>query len=591
MHAELHVRRTEPEVYSALQTLFLRGERVDHGTKTRGRIIRLLSSLPTYPAVIAGADPLMSAMSNFSDEPVANETVSLSARKVPDKDADYMRERRGVAVSLSEVLTEMPQFAEAAQADPLLQGMSVQEMVDRRFDTIRVLASYNVSPDAFQDCLRDIGVDDPDGYMSDLITERDVRASAFVDAALGSWVLRHVEDTGLPRESIIMTREGWHAHGITKSLEGEDVTADIAINQTPVPSLERILQMPPLARDYMLNLFKNISRYNKVFVVHTHRSADNLRDIADYEEGESQRVPLKERAVVTVRNLMPPEYLDVTPQERRPEDAAPFMKEAVMDGKIILGIVGRLDPIKRDLTVLKRLNDFVSHVATVPNGQDILDKLRVAIVAKPKVLEGNFKVAEILGRYHDTFEALVEQVNSNFKEVTGTGDNFILVNRNDSDQLSAMAVGDLKDQVFPYVNACLQMGEEGLNVVVQEAEIQTTFGLTEPRPAVGVIARDTGFSEKVEENGLENFLIINDPHDSHEVTTALLKAYEIASNIKENPGSERIRRITDQLKYYYEEVCADSFFEEPLRVLATLRNSPVSDLAHQKLFGFGGAVQ
>lgn len=572
MAKELRIPSSQREIQHTLSRSFGLTPRLDSGVGANTSLIRLMSTPPTYPAVIAGADSLMFAVSNLSGRPLANETISLGTRVIPEKDKNYMRERRGAAIGLQDVLDSIsPRIEEAAQTDPLLRGMKTDELLASRYDAVRVLTNYAAHADAFADSLRDIGIADSDAYISRTVTERDIHAAALVDAAIGSWLLRHVEDTGLPRESIIMTREGSHAHGITRTLEEKDVVADIAVNQIVVPSLNRILAMDPLARDYMLNLFKNVSRFNHVYVVHTHKDADNLNDIANYKDDEHARIPLEERAVVTVRNLVPPQYLEVAPSEFETEQAAPFMREAVAEGKIILGIIGRLDPIKRDLTVLKRINELVSQLSGSAEGREILQNLRIAVVAKPKVFDGNYKVGKMMTQYHDKYEELVSTVNDNYKEVMGAEDDFIIVNRDSSGELAGMSVTDLKDQVFPYLNICLQMGQEGLNVVIQEAAIQTTFGLEVPRPVVGILAHDTGFSEKVKEHDLCNFLIVDDPQSSDEVTSVLIEAYQRAMAIKENPGSSTIAEISGRLRGYYEEACADSYFGEPLAILVSLR--------------------
>jgi len=573
MVSELSIPRSESSIYSALTRVFPPSGVPNEQEQRSVQLIRLVSSSVLYPGNFAGAQPLHSAMMTISDNPVVTQSIALGTGKISQEDILYLRQRKGRALGLTEIVAQTPEFLDPQHFDPLLRGMSPGELLDARFNTIRVLASYNIHTNAFHNSITQLGIPDPDQYLRELVTERDVHAAAFVDSALGSWLQRHVKDTGLPREHILMTREGSHAHGITKTLDGEEVVADIAINQALVPSLESIRAIGQLGREYLLRYFKNMSRFNRVVVVHTNQHAANLQAITEHEDDAVEKVPIAERAIVAVRNLVPEQYLDIEPKEYTPDQAAPFIRKAVEQGKVIVGVVERLDPIKRGVTQMNHFTDLVTTLSKTSDGLQILQNLRIAIVAKPKVFEKKGKAAEFMNRYQNTYEALLHEVNRQFREVTGLDDDFIVINRDDTKRVAGMQPSELKDTVFPFFNICMQIGQEGLNNVTQEAAIQTAFGLQVPRPVVGILSQDTGFSEKVTDYKIKNMMILTNPYDPQEVTNALIHAYYQAVFIRNNPQSVLVQETVDSFRSYYENHCADSFYAQPLEALASYRQT------------------
>lgn len=526
---------------------------------------------PKEEATRPGSSVLFRAMSSLSPAEIPVVAASLAEHEDPSsKSLKFMKERGGTVKTLNQILGELPVFQAAKQADPMLKDMPVEEIMRRHGEWVHLHLYLNSHDIALRQSLKTIGiVSDDEGlenYIADLLDDETLHVASFVNAAVGSWLLRNKKANDL------VDRDDWPPANVVRSLSGFEVRADISNNHGPVTPLERILKMHHKLQQYQLELFGNMIRFNDVVVLHTKQDAHNLATIADY-----LKIPPKGRALIHVRNLMPPSFVEFKASDPDPETAASFIREAVKKGRIIAGVVERLDLIKMDPLVLDHFEELIKQLSQTDNSREMLKNFRIAWISRPANFPQNWKMFEIYGPYNEFVDKRIKEINALFRRVMGEiggpqDEDFILTSRHSSGQLAGYPHEQIKDEFYPFVNTMFQLGQEGLCQTVQEGMLTTAFGLTRPRPATVVISRLAGFSEKAEDNGLDNVKIVEDPTDTAQVVKAFVDAYNQAVMIRDNPDSTEIETLLTRMEKYYDS-CGDSFYVEVLAKLKEVRRA------------------
>lgn len=519
-------------------------------------------NVPLVEATRPGITPLALAVRDASTLASPFTAIAISEHQDPsDLSLAFMKDRYGRVVTLNQLLKALPQFAAAKSSDPLLQNMPTEELMRRHADTVHLYSFLNSHDIALRESLRRLGIEDPDTFLGELLDEKTLRAAAFVDAAIGSWLLAQ------RGRFDIVDRDDWPPGMVTRTLDGQTVRADIGNNHGLVPSLEGILSMHPQLRQHQLALFENMVRFNDVIALHTRRDIANLTDIADY-----LHIPPEERGTMHIRNLMPPSFVSFEGKEPDPEKVAPFIKDAVSKGRIIAGVVERLDIFKMDPTFLDNMEYMIRTLSETESGNTMLRNLRIAIIARPLNFSEEWAMSKIYGPYNDYVERKINFLNNTFREIMHMDEDFVLAHRDANGRLTGYPHNNLKAEFYPHLNVVFQLGQEGLCQTVQEGMLTTAFGLPKPRPAVAVISNWIGFAEKARENGLSNVIIVDDPRDPHQVTDAFVRASTNAASIKAHPQSPEVHEILKEMETYYDK-CGDSFYADLLNALIEKRRS------------------
>ncbi|MBP9690516.1 hypothetical protein KBD81_00390 [Candidatus Woesebacteria bacterium] len=509
-----------------------------------------------------GTTPLARALSATSVAHLPyNQICMLEHGPITQKAKDYLSARDAAAVTLEEILQSQPAFKIACLADPVLSSWSPQQLMRAHGDTTVWLSYINSHTTALPTSLRAMGISDPYEYIQSIVSTDELRAASFVDAAVASWVLSKKRELG---PSSVIDYDDWYAQNARITLDGEHVRADMANNHGIVPSLDSILAMPRDLQEYYFRLFGNMAAYSDLVVLHTRRDERHLMDIVDHIGLDKSVIP-----AVHIRNLMPPSFVDFKPAALDKDKAPGFMKEAVQKGKTIALILERLDPIKMDPTLMDNFEFLIRDLAQTESGRNILNDLRVAMVARPSDY-GDWKVNQLYKDYENFVDLRIHQVNSLFHEVMETDDDFILAHRDENGRLTGYPHERVKTEVYPYANIHFQMGEEGLCQTVQEAMLATAYGLDVPRPAVGIVSSGIGFAEKAADHKFTNIKIVDDPTDSQAFVQALCDGYAMAQRIKNEPESDEVHQVLNTMEKYYTS-CSDSFYGEALRALNELQ--------------------
>lgn len=538
----------------------------DLGMADGGQYIHLSHAHPKEGATRPGTTPLMYALRDVGGQFVV---ASVADHDAPSEKASQYMQERGVreAAGLRRILEDSPGFTAAKQRDPELRDVPLDQLMRMHGDTVHALSYLNSHDVALRTSLRQLGETDPDAYIAGLVDDKMMHAAAFVDAAIGSWVMQQANFTKRQGRSVIIDRDDWPPANVP-------VHADIGNNHGVVPSLDNILKMHPRLRNHQLKLFGNMVLLNNVLALHTRQDEENLNDIATH-----LAIPAVQRALVYTRYLMPPTYVrfERSEQSEQDEKVAPFIRDAVAQRKIIAGVLERLDFIKMDLPVLDSFDALLTHLAQAEDGQEMLDNFRIAMVGRPANFPADWKMHDLYSRYNGAVEQRIQQINQRFREITQKDEDFILVHRDAAGKMTGYPHEAAKEEVYPHMNIQFQLGQEGLCQTIQEGMITTAFGKAVPRPAVGVVSSMVGFAEKAQEHGMPHVLTVDDPLDPEQTIRAFRAAYVLAKQIREEPGSALVDAIIASMRTYYDGKCKDSFYAG---LLATLIEKRQRD-AHQ----------
>ncbi len=551
--------KTFDEIKGSLKELYTnRG--MDAGMPLPVRLFHLSHSAPKEGATRPGIDPLFAAFAATSSIETPNMAVSMADHEDPSQKAeDYTAERDAVNITLNRVLEQIPGFQKEKNMNPVLAAMTVEEMMQRHGDTVHIMAYLNSHDEATRSSLRHMGIADPDAFLVSQVEEADIEAAAFVDAAVGSWLMNNTNPNDL------LIRDDWPPANVNKDLQGRSLKADIGDNHGIVPSLKAIQGMHPKLQEYQYRLFGNMLTGNAVLGLHTDRDIQNILEIADH-----LFIPEDQRAVMYKRYLMPPSFIEFTPTEELGKTPAPFLEKAVHEGKIIAQVVERLDPIKDDLTALSHFESMICELAGQERGREILENLRIGWIGRPARFPDGWKSKDIYDAYTGHVDQALGRVNRLYREVMQTDDDFILVHRDEQGNLSGYPHDKLKTEVYPFSDITFQVGQEGLCQTIQEGVLTKTFGMG--IPGVTVVSDRVGFAEKAIEQGLENTHVISDMKRPDDFINAFVNAYRQAMTLR-NGDADMRDEMTAQLKGYYDTLCKDTFYGMAIDTLVEVERS------------------
>lgn len=532
----------------------------DAGMPLPVKLFHLSHSAPKEGATRPGIDPLFAAFAQTSSLDMPNIAVSMADHTDPSAQAEqYTAERQAMNITLNRILEKTPGFQKAKEAHPLLAGMSTEELMQRHGDTVHIMAYLNSHDEATRSSLRHMGIADPDEFLTSQVDEVDLEAASFVDAAVGSWLIKNTSHGDL------LVRDDWPPANVSRDLNGHSVVADIGDNHGIVPTLDAITKMHPTLQQYQLRLFGNMVTNNMVLGLHTDRDIRHLLEIADY-----LYIPEDKRAVMYKRYLMPPSFIEFKPTEELGKTPAPFLEKAVHDGKVIAQVVERLDPIKDDYTALSHFETMICELAGQEQGREVLENLRIGWIGRPARFPDGWKSKEIYDAYTGGISARLDKVNALYREVMQTEDDFILVHRDEQGNLSGYQHDKLKTEVYPFSDITFQVGQEGLCQTIQEGVLTKTFGMG--IPGVTVVSDRVGFAEKAAEQGLENTHVITDMKRPEGFIQAFVAAYRQAMMLR-NGDSDIRDEMTAQLKEYYDTLCKDTFYGTAIDTLVEVERS------------------
>ncbi|QQS43452.1 hypothetical protein IPM65_04850 [Candidatus Roizmanbacteria bacterium] len=532
----------------------------DVGMPLPVKLFHLSHSAPKEGATRPGIDPLFAAFAKASALDMPNVAVSMADHSDPSAQAEeYTAERQAMNITLNRVLERTPGFTQSKEAHPLLAGMTTEELMKRHGDTVHIMAYLNSHDEATRSSLRHMGITDPDEFLAAQVDETDLEAAAFVDAAVGSWLINNIKPQDL------LVRDDWPPANVHRDLKGNMVLADIGDNHGIVPSLKAIQGMHPKLQEYQFRLFGNMLTGNSVLGLHTDRDIRNILEIADH-----LYIPEDRRAVMYKRYLMPPSFIEFRPTEELGKTPAPFLEKAVHDGKVIAQVVERLDPIKDDYTALSHFEAMIRELAGHEQGREVLENLRIGWIGRPARFPEGWKSKSIYDAYTGGISARLDRVNALFREVMQTEDDFILVHRDAAGNLSGYQHDKLKTEVYPFSDITFQVGQEGLCQTIQEGVLTKTFGMG--TPGLTVVSDRVGFAEKATEQGLENTHVISDMNRPDGFINAFVNAYQQALVLRN--GNANLRdAMTAQLKGYYDTLCKDTFYGTAIDTLVEVERS------------------
>lgn len=534
----------------------------DAGMPLPVKLFHLSHSAPKEGATRPGIDPLFAAFAATSSYETPNVAVSMADHEDPSGKAEaYTAKRQASNITLNRILEQAPGFIRAKQLNPFLASMPVDEMMQRHGDTVHIMAYLNSHDEATRSSLRAMGITDPDEFLASQVDDTDLEAAAFVDAAVGSWLISNTK----PQDLLI--RDDWPPANVRKGLNGQQIKADIGDNHGIVPSLNSILSMHPKLQDYQFRLFGNMMTGNSVLGLHTDRDINNIQEIADH-----LYIPEDMRAVMYKRYLMPPSFTEFQPAEELGKTPAPFLEKAVHEGKVIAQLVERLDPIKDDYTALSHFEAMIHKLAGQEQGREVLENLRIGWIGRPARFPDGWKSKEIYDAYTGGISARLDRVNALYREAMQTDDDFILVHRDEQGNLSGYPHDKLKTEVYPFSDITFQVGQEGLCQTIQEGVLTKTFGMG--TPGVTVVSDRVGFAEKAVEQGLENTHVITDMKRPDGFIDAFVAAYQQASMLRGGAGKMR-DQLTAQLKEYYDTLCKDTFYGTAIDTLVQVERSRI----------------
>lgn len=419
---------------------------------------------------------------------------------------------------------------------------------------------------ALGESLKNVGFENPIRYLDELITSELLRRTHIIDKRVGNWVAEKQLGSLASGYFPIVDFDDSVATMVTRTRDGRVVRADMWNNHNPIPSVEDFDGLPPKMRAEMRQLFKGRIENSALIGVHTRRDADKLTNIASH-----LRIPIRQRADIFVRHLIPPHFAEIDPQEVQVEDAADFMKKAIARGRIIAGAVQRVDFIKMDPTVLNGFEAMIDNLVQTETGKEILKNFRVALVAEGGAVDVRNTTKELFQRYADHVHERIAQINTKFKDIMqsiegATDEDFIMANRDENGRLTGILHQELGKKAYPFYDISFQLGEEGLCQTVQEANIIRLFGIKDPKPPVLVISRSIGFSEKTEDFGFPNVKIVEDQTSGTEFTDKFVEAYYMAKSIREYPDSGLLEE-SQKAMAAFGDAAGKSFYADALNAL------------------------
>lgn len=529
---------------------------------TKMDIMHISHNPPKEGATRPGTNPLFFGISEITGINPSLKAISIAEHGSPSEQAiNYTEDRGGKNITLPDILAAVPEFITMAAHDPMLADLSMNDMMRMHGETVHLLSYLNSHDTALRTTMQSLNLVDKDveATIATMLDDQTRHAAAFVDATVATWISRNRSDV------TFVDRDDWPPVNVVVDLNGNPVRADVGNNHGLVPQLKNILKMHPIVQEHALQTYRNMIIYNDALALHTQKDAQFLQEIADHL-GISE----DQRAEVFVRDLVPPSFVDFSKLPEGREKPAPFLEEAVKKGRMIAGVVERLDPIKMDHTVLDNLEYMLKDLRGTPEGEEIITNLRIAMVARPANFPDDWKMKQIYGTYNNSFIHRVDDINRLFKKISGMDEDFILLHKDSNGNPTGYPHNSLRAEVFPYYDIAFQLGQEGLCQTIQEAGLTRAFRSDDSLPAITIVSELTGFAEKAQQWGMDHVLPVKDPTNPDETSAKFVQGYRMAKALRENPGHSEIQQIKDRMIAYYDH-CGDSFYPGLLDALITKR--------------------
>jgi len=509
-----------------------------------------------HPGCSPGIDQLLSVAHSLRGRPDRDPTsVVLAASGRNNKPHnEYCRDLGIQNIPLPRLLAHLPEFEEALSQSPRLSDLSYETIMRHHADVVhfgRYLASHDI---AFDEAFRNTGIL-KSKMVRLILTPEKMEAAAVVDAAIAQFLL---SVQGIKPGLVVLN--DWPALLSTQTLSGDGVKPDIISNHCVVPKLSSILDQPAALQDYQLTVFETMARAAEVTVLHTEADADNLVEISDY-----LGIPLQSRASVFVRNMIPSCFIELDPSE--PIEPHPLISQAVKQDKLLAVITERLDPIKMDPCMLNGLLRAINDAEGIPENMARLRRVRIAFIAiaSSYTRDEDSGLYPLYSRYTNQVGRMINIVNAAYQRVTGTSEDFILVNRDSEGEICGMERDTLRTQIYPFSQIALQLGQEGLCLSVQESPLVRAFKET-PYPVVQLVSRSVGVSEKLSIAGLRNAVIAEDSRNDGEVAGAFMNAVALAMRIGDKSEYLFRQRLIVDLREYFQGL-GTSYFGGALELL------------------------